>query len=56
MNDLNNMTSDELNRALEQVLQNTDRETKIKVIRALMKYRNIDGLDLEKILEKELDL
>ena len=55
MNDLNNMTADELNKALEQILKTTDRENQIKVLRALMRYRNIDGLDLEKVLETELE-
>ena len=31
-------------------------ETQIKLLRALMKYQNIDGLDLEEILEQEFDL
>ena len=47
------MTSDELNKALEQILKTTDRESQIKVLRALMRYRNIDGLDLEEVLERE---
>ena len=55
MNDLNNMTSDELIKAFEQVLKTTDRETQIKVLRALMRYWNIDGLDLEEVLERELE-
>ena len=56
MNGLNNMTSVELNRALEQILKATDRESQIKVLRALMRYRNIDGLDFEEVLERELEL
>ena len=49
------MTSDELTKALEQILKAADRETQLKVFRALMKYQNIDGLDLEEALEQELD-
>ena len=48
------MASDELTKELEQILKNTDRETQLKVFRALMRYQNIDGLDLEKVLEQEL--
>ena len=54
--DIKNMTSDELNEALEQVLKATDREIQLKVLRAIMRYQNIDGLDLEEILEQEFDL
>ena len=50
------MTLDELNEAIEHVLKTTDRETQIKVLRALMKYQNIDGLDLKETLEQELEL
>ena len=50
-----NMTSDELTKVLEQILKATDREAQLKVFRALMKYQNIDGLDLEEALEQELD-
>ena len=49
------MTSDELTKGLEQILKNADRETQLKVFRALMKYQNIDGLDLEEVLDQELD-
>ena len=54
--ELKKMASDELNKELEQILKNTDRETQLKVFRALMRYQNIDGLDLEEVLEQELDL
>ena len=54
--DIKNMTSDELNEALEQVLKATDRETQLKVLRAIMRYQNIDGLDLKEVLERTLDL
>ena len=50
------MTSDELIKAIEQILKVTDRETQLKLYRALMRYQNIDGLDLEEVLEQELDL
>ena len=49
-------TSNELIKDLEQILKTTDRGTQLKVFRALMKYQNIDGLDLEKALDQELDL
>ncbi len=42
--------------AIEKILKTTDRETQLKVFRALMRYQNIDGLDLEELLEKALDL
>ena len=48
------MTSDELTKGLEQILKNADRETQLKVFRALIKYQNLDGLDLEEVLEQEL--
>ena len=50
------MASDEVTKELEQILKNTDRETHLKVLRALMRYQNIDGLDLEEVLEQELQL
>ena len=49
------MTSDEVTKALEKILKATDGETQINMLRVLMRYQNIDGLDLEEILEKELD-
>ena len=49
------MASDEVTKALEQILKNTDRETQLKVFRALMRYQNIDGLDLEEVLGQELN-
>ena len=52
---INNMTSDEVTKALEKILKATDGETQINMLRVLMRYQNIDGLDLEEILEKELD-
>ena len=39
-----------------QILKATDRETQAKVLRVLMRHQNIDGLDLEEILEQELEL
>ncbi len=54
--ELKKMASDELTKELEQILKNTDRETQLKVFRALMRYQNIDGLDLEEALDQELDL
>ncbi len=53
--DIKNMTPDELTKAIEKILKTTDRETQLKVFRALMRYQNIDGPDLEKALEQELD-
>ena len=53
--DIKNMSSNELTKAIEQVLKTTDRETQLKVLRALMMYQNIDGLNLEEVLEQELD-
>ena len=54
--EIKNMTSNELPKTLEQVLKAADRETQLKLFRALMRYQNIDGLDLEEVLEKALDL
>lgn len=54
--DIVSMTSNEVEEAIIQVLQNTDKKIQIKIIRAIMRYQNIDGLDLEETLEKELDL
>ena len=53
--ELKKMASDELTKELEQILKSTDRETQLKVFRALMRYQNIDGLDLEEVLDQELD-
>ena len=53
--DPDKMTSNELIKELEQILKAADRETQLKVFRALMKYQNIDGLDLEEALDQELD-
>ena len=53
--ELKKMASDELTKELEQILKSTDRETQLKVFRAIMRYQNIDGLDLEEVLEQELD-
>ena len=50
MNDFDNMTSDEVTKAFEKILKATDGETQIKMLRVLMRYQNIDGLDLEEIL------
>ena len=53
--ELKKMASDELIKELEQVLKAADRETQPKVFRAIMRYQNIDGLDLEEALDQELD-
>ena len=53
--DPDKITSNELIKELEKILKNADRETQLKVFRALMKYQNIDGLDLEEVLEQEID-
>ena len=51
------MGSDELIEEIERILKASDRETQLKVFRALMRYQNIiGGLDLEEVLEQELDL
>ena len=50
------MASDELLKELEQILKAADRETQLKVFRAIMRYQNIDGLDLEDVLKQELEL
>ena len=52
--ELKKMASDELTKELEQILKSTDRETQLKVFRALMRYQNIDGLDLEEVLSRSL--
>ena len=54
--DIKNLASDELNKVIEEILRTTDRETQIKALRALMKYQNVDGLDLEEVLKQELEL
>ena len=54
--ELKKMASDELIKEIERILKSTDRETQLKVFRALMRYQNIDGLDLEEVLEQQLDL
>ena len=54
--ELKKMASDELIEAIERILKASDRETQLKVLRAIMRYQNIDGLDLEEVLEQELDL
>ena len=50
------MTYNKLIKDIEKILKTTDRETQLKVFRALMRYQNIDGLDLEEALDQELDL
>ena len=50
------MTSEELIQEIEQILKSTDREIQIKILRALIRYQNIDGLDLEEVLGQELEL
>ncbi|UCF85474.1 MAG: hypothetical protein JSV50_07525 [Desulfobacteraceae bacterium] len=54
--EIKNMTSDELNEAIERILRDMSRDTQLRVLNAIMKYTNISDLDLEKILEWELDL
>ena len=46
----------ELTEAIMKVLENTDKETQRKPIRAIMRYRNFSGLDLEKAVKKKLEL
>jgi hypothetical protein len=42
--------------AIEDILKDMDEDTQRRVFKALMRYQNIDGLDLEEVLEQELDL
>ena len=50
------MDNNELIAAIEQILKGMDEDTQSRVFKALMRYQNIDGLDLEDVLEKALDL
>ena len=50
------MDNNELIVAIEEILRDMDENTQRRVFRALMRYQNIDGLDLEEVLEQELDL
>ena len=50
------MTSDEQIEEIVRILKASGRETQLKVFRAMMRYQNIDGLDLEEVLEQELEL
>ena len=54
--DIAKMTHEEVKDALVKILENTDKGTQRKLIRAIKRYRNISGLDLEEELEKELEL
>ena len=49
------MTSDELIEEIQRILKASDRETQLKVLRAIMRYQNIDGLDLEEAPDQELN-
>jgi hypothetical protein len=50
------MTSDEQIEEIVRILKASGRETPLKVLRAIMRYQNIKGLDLEEALERELGL
>ena len=52
MDKLNN----ELIAAIEQILKDMDENKQRRLFKALMRYQNIDGLDLKEVLEQELDL
>lgn len=39
--DIKNMPPDELTETLERILKATNRETQLKVLRAIMRYQNI---------------
>ena len=49
-------TAPEVTEAIMKVLENPDKETQRKLIRAIMRYRNFSGLDLEKAVKKKLEL
>jgi hypothetical protein len=49
------MTSDEQIEEIVRILKASGRETQLKVLRAIMRYQNIKGLDLEEALERELN-
>ena len=46
----------ELLKATEDLLKDMDENTQKWVFKALMRYQNIDGVDMEEMLEKESDL
>ena len=48
--------NDELIAAIEEILKDMDVDTQRRLFKALMRYQNIVGVDLEKALEQELDL
>ena len=48
--------NNELIAAIEEILKDMDEDTQRRLFKALMRYQNIDGLDLEKALDQELDL
>ena len=50
------MDNNELIAAIEEILKDMDVDTQRRLFKALMRYQNIDGLDLEEVLEKALDL
>ena len=50
------MDNNELIAAIEKILKDMDEDTQRRVFKALMRYQNIEGLDLEKALDQELDL
>ena len=47
--------NNELIAAIEKILKDMDEDTQRRVFKALMRYQNIEGLDLEKALDQELD-
>ena len=49
------MDNNELIAAIEKILKDMDEDTQRRLFKALMRYQNIDGLDLEEVLEQELD-
>ena len=49
------LDNNELIAAIEEILKDMDEDTQRRVFKALMRYQNIDGLDLEEVLEQELD-
>ena len=49
-----NKRNSELITAIEEILKGMDEDTQRRVFKALMRYQNIDGLDLEEVLEQEL--
>lgn len=48
--------NNELITAIEKLLKDMDENTQRRLLKALMRYQNIEGLNLEEALEQELDL